>query len=66
MGAVSGQVEVNYDGITKPFEVRVIKGEGMPVHNFPSQKGDLHVKYHVDFPQRLSPDQQAKIAQLFG
>lgn len=37
-------VSLDSEGVTAPFEVRRIKGEGMPVHNFPSQTGDLLVK----------------------
>ena len=38
------QVEVTQTSITKPMQVKVIKGEGMPHHNFPSDRGDMHVK----------------------
>eukprot|EP00938_MAST-03A_sp_MAST-3A-sp1_P002462 g2462.t1 len=44
--------------IVKPFQVERIQGEGMPVHNFPSQKGDLLVKYEVIFPTSLTAPQQ--------
>ncbi len=38
--------------------VKVLKGEGMPHHNFPSDKGDLHVRFSVRFPKQLSGQQQ--------
>ena len=34
-----------------------IPGEGVPVHNFPSQLGSMHVKFIVDFPKTLTPEQ---------
>lgn len=58
-------VDVKHSGITKPFEVRTIAGEGMPHHNFPGERGDLHVKYHVDFPKKLSSEQQRLVEELF-
>ena len=38
-------------------EVRKFKGEGMPVHNYPSQFGDLHVEFRVDFPRSFNEQQ---------
>jgi len=59
------EVLVGSSSVTKPFEVRRFKDEGMPVHNFPSQKGSLFVKFVVDFPPRLNPKQQQTIANAF-
>jgi DnaJ-class molecular chaperone len=39
-------------------QVLKIKGEGMPVHDYPSEKGDLEVHITVEFPQRLTEDQR--------
>lgn len=58
-------VEVTQTGITRPFQVVTLKGEGMPVHNFPSEFGDLHVKFYVDFPRTLTDEQAAAIEKLF-
>lgn len=43
-----------------------IRGEGMPVHNNPSQKGSLHVHYFVDFPKKLSQAQKDGFAKLLA
>ena len=59
------QVVIKHDGVTKPFEVRKYRGEGMPVHNFPSSFGDLHVKFNVVFPPTLNAEQQNAISNLF-
>ncbi len=37
--------------------VQVVKGMGMPNHDFPSERGDLFVTYSVVFPASLSPEQ---------
>jgi DnaJ-class molecular chaperone len=57
-------VPVTSDGVTQPHQVRTIRGEGMPVHNFPSQSGDMHVKFFVDFPTQLSPEQVEQAKQM--
>jgi len=58
------EIVIESTGVTKPMEVRKIKGEGMPVHNFPSQTGDLHVKFNVRFPKTLSEAQVAALRDL--
>jgi DnaJ-class molecular chaperone len=60
------EVVIEHNGVTQPFEVRKIAGEGMPVHNFPSQSGDLFVKYIVDLPRQLNDDQKNAIANNFN
>ena len=58
-------IVVTYNGVTQPFEVRRIAGEGMPNHNVPSQRGTLFVKYIVALPKSLSSAQQAAISSNF-
>lgn len=59
------EVEVETDKITRPHSVKRIKGEGMPIHNFPSDFGDLHVKFVVDMPRQLTAEQAEAIKNLF-
>jgi DnaJ-related protein SCJ1 len=42
--------------ITKPGEVEKIKGEGMPIYDYPTDNGDLFVTYQVEFPKTLTSD----------
>lgn len=58
------KVWITSTDVTKPFQVRRIAGEGMPVHNFPSQKGELHVLHHIAFPATLSDAQKQLIEEL--
>ncbi|CDW83960.1 domain containing protein [Stylonychia lemnae] len=44
--------------ITKPGEIEKIRGEGMPVYEYPTDKGDLIVTYQVEMPQTLSREQR--------
>lgn len=57
---------VNSDKPTQPFSVRTLPGEGMPQHNFPSQKGDLHIKFKVRLPDKLTPVEKELVKQLFA
>ncbi len=58
-------VEVSHEGVTQPFETRVVKGEGMPLPDTPSLQGDLFVRYIVDLPPRLGDAQKAAVDAAF-
>jgi len=58
------QVPIQTAGVTKPGEIRRIAGEGMPLHNYASQKGDLYVKFIVDFPPTLTQAQKDGFGRL--
>ena len=46
-------IKISSDEVVQPFEVKVIHGEGMPVHES-YQKGDLHVKFIVVLPYKIT------------
>jgi len=54
-------VKVSRSGVTPPGFVKTVKGEGMPLHNLPSEKGNLHVTFEIKFPDKLN-DKQKDIA----
>ena len=58
-------VEIKRKKITKPFFVKTIKGEGMPIHQFPSEFGDLHVKFIVQMPKKLNDAQKKFVEENF-
>ena len=58
-------VEIKRTQITRPFYVKKIKGEGMPVHQFPSEFGDLLVKFVVKMPPSLTAEQKKFIEENF-
>ena len=45
--------------------IQEVKGEGMPTHKFPSERGSLFVEYKVDLPETLTPEQVAAIEKIF-
>ena len=48
-----------------PRKIMRLAEEGMPHHNFPSQKGILMVEFEVDFPSKLNSEQREAISTLF-
>lgn len=59
-------VVLSRDSPTVPSTVHRITGEGMPLHNTPSEKGDMFVKLEVDFPATLSAAQKEAVAEIFA
>lgn len=52
------KVKLSKNKITRPGEIEKLKGEGMPVYNSPSDRGDLIITYQVELPQKLSQEQR--------
>ena len=59
------EIEVEESGTTQPFSVKKIKGEGMPVHKFPAEKGDLYLTMKVRLPRSLSEKEKEMIGKIF-
>lgn len=51
--------------LVKPFSTKIIKGEGMPINDESGEKGDLHIKFIVEFPSQLSDKQKEAIKMIF-
>lgn len=58
------EVRISSGKVTQPFYTKKVKGEGMPHHNYASQKGDLYVRFIVDFPAQLDGDQAARLQSV--
>jgi len=57
-------LKVERKAVTQPEHVEKVVGEGMPVHNFPSEKGNLYIKFSIDFPKSLTKEQEDAIRKL--
>lgn len=51
-------VEITSTEVIKPGTVKRVRNEGMPVRNYPTQKGDLYIEFDVEFPATLSTEQK--------
>lgn len=49
----------------QPSSVNTYPGLGMPVSKNPSQRGDFHISYKIDYPHYLTPEQKQMIKQYF-
>ena len=59
-------VRLRSDRVTSPHTLMRIAGEGMPVHNFPSERGVLVVNITVIMPLSLSSAQKAGMARVLS
>ena len=44
------------DKVIKPNDFRIIKGEGMPIHGDPFNKGDLIVQFNIEYPKSINKE----------
>jgi len=58
------RIEIKNTGVTPPGFVKIIQNEGMPLHNVPSDHGNLVIKFTVIFPGKLTSQQQQGIKAL--
>lgn len=54
-----------FDEIISPRTRKVVKNEGMPVGNT-GKKGNLIVKFLVEFPLYLSQEQKDQLVEVFS
>eukprot|EP01095_Lingulamoeba_sp_RSL-Kostka_P005100 TRINITY_DN16457_c0_g1_i1.p2 TRINITY_DN16457_c0_g1~~TRINITY_DN16457_c0_g1_i1.p2 ORF type:complete len:412 (-),score=145.23 TRINITY_DN16457_c0_g1_i1:78-1313(-) len=60
------KVPITRTHVAKPGMIQLIKNEGMPHHQFPSQKGNLYVEYEVIFPSVLTEKQKDGFRDLLA
>ncbi|KAJ3415618.1 DnaJ- protein scj1 [Chytridiales sp. JEL 0842] len=51
--------------VTQPGFVQEVKGQGMPTHQYPSERGSLYVEYTVQLPTSITSDQAKHIEKAF-
>lgn len=50
--------------VIKPGDVKVVRGHGMPSVNSPTTRGDLYVKFEVEFPNQVSHTTQGTLETI--
>ena len=43
---------------SRPGYKKTVPDEGMPISKDPNTKGSLVIKFNIEFPEHLSPDQK--------
>lgn len=56
---------IDVPGVINPRTRKVVSNEGMPISKSPGAKGDMIVEFDIQFPSRLTPEQQRIVTQLF-
>jgi len=58
-------VNLKHDDITSHNQKREYKHEGMPLHNTPSEFGELFITYTIKFPDSITSYQRNVLLELF-
>ena len=59
-------MQVDSSRVVQHGQVLTFEGEGMPKHDFPSDRGVLEITIKVTMPQRLTDAQQSEIRALLA
>ena len=59
-----GVVSLPLTEVVNPDTCKTIPGHGMPFSKQPDKRGDLVVKFHIHFPQQLSPQVRSRLSRL--
>lgn len=51
-------LNIPINDIIKPGYTKIVPGEGMPISQDPSKKGDLVIEFEIEFPTSLSPERK--------
>ena len=54
------------DEVIKPNTMKRIQGEGLPYPKEPHRKGDLIVKFDIQFPDRISQSSKDVLTDVLG
>lgn len=60
------ELSIPVQDIVSPGYELVITREGMPIAKEPGNRGDLKIKFEVNFPTRLTTDQRARLKKALG
>ncbi|KAF8411759.1 hypothetical protein HHK36_004317 [Tetracentron sinense] len=58
------KMRLSFDHIIYPGYEKIISGKGMPNTRQQGRKGDLRIKFHINFPTQLSHEQRSDILRL--
>lgn len=59
-------LSIPINNVIHPNYEEVVPMEGMPIPKEPSKKGNLRIKFNIQFPRRLTAEQKSGIKQLLA
>ncbi|XP_074468250.1 dnaJ homolog subfamily B member 13 [Sebastes fasciatus] len=59
-------ISIPINDIVHPSYNKVVTGEGMPLFQDPSQRGNLIITFDIQFPEKLSPERKHLIKQALA
>ncbi|KAG8368792.1 hypothetical protein BUALT_Bualt15G0083600 [Buddleja alternifolia] len=59
-----GQITLSIDDLVYPGYEKIIPGQGMPKPKEAGKRGDLRLKFMVEFPAELSDDQRSEVVRI--
>lgn len=60
------EISVPINSIIHPKFQKVVQNEGMPLYSNPCEKGNLIIKFEIEFPDKLLPEAKGMIKQAFS
>eukprot|EP00004_Rigifila_ramosa_P023060 TRINITY_DN6416_c0_g1_i1.p1 TRINITY_DN6416_c0_g1~~TRINITY_DN6416_c0_g1_i1.p1 ORF type:complete len:350 (+),score=78.33 TRINITY_DN6416_c0_g1_i1:155-1204(+) len=54
------------DQVVSPSSTKIVSGEGMPISKQPGQRGDLIIKFTIEFPRRLTEQQKELVSRALS
>merc|ERR1712072_371868 len=60
------EISVPVNDIIHPKYTKVVKKEGMPVYGDSKKRGNLIIRFDIEFPSKLSPEAKGMIRQAFA
>lgn len=64
--ALVGASDLIFSFLFSPKYSKVVPGEGMPLSDNPSQRGDLIIQFDIHFPEKLSSEKKRLIKQALS
>ena len=65
------KIAISMDEIIAPQTIKVVKNEGMPIYQKETnvrdmriKKGDLYIKFDIEFPEYINPEKKEEIIKL--
>eukprot|EP00331_Platyophrya_macrostoma_P009905 CAMPEP_0176423324 /NCGR_PEP_ID=MMETSP0127-20121128/10217_1 /TAXON_ID=938130 /ORGANISM="Platyophrya macrostoma, Strain WH" /LENGTH=352 /DNA_ID=CAMNT_0017804255 /DNA_START=71 /DNA_END=1129 /DNA_ORIENTATION=+ len=56
---------IESDKVVQPGQILKVEGEGMPLHEYSSQHGDLYIEYVVNIPKKFTEEQMSLLKTFF-